>query len=56
MLEHGLVAARTLVPPLGAEVVAKFVHLLPAPAMIAAVDHAALLVPFVDRLKVACFG
>ena len=50
--EARLVAARPLIPALGAEVVAKLDDVATAPAVVAAVDHAALLVPLEDRLEV----
>ena len=51
--EAGLVATGALVPALSAEIVAELDDVAPAPAVIAAVDHPALLMPVEARLEEA---
>lgn len=50
-LQEGLVAAGSLVPALGAEIVAELAHIAPAATVVAAEDEATLLMPVVERLE-----
>ena len=53
LAETRLVRSGPLVPALGAEIVAELIHALAAPAVVAAQDHAALLVPVEHRFEKA---